>query len=184
MVYGDTGRGTREVKKLLLGAILLIAGVAIANALLIMWPALEAKRNDSRSADVGLYAHYAWGVNPNVLVLNIVSLEPAASMADVDRVLLDTAEAFKKRNFSKVVLAYRGHNRFQFDGAYFRRVGEERSWQNPVYTIRTMSENVEDLDGSPAFGTWTGGWLGVMGKQMEDHRKFHQRWYIDDLMKG
>jgi hypothetical protein len=172
------------VKKILIGAIIVIAAAIAANGLFVTWPALRAKTADPRNSSVSLYAHYGWGVNPKMLVLDLWNISSTASMADVDRVLLDSAEAFKDRSFSKVQLAFRGRTRFQFEGSYFRQLGEERSWQNPVYTIRTMTENTEDPEGHPAFGTWTGGLLGVVGRQMEDHSEMHRRWYINDLAPG
>ncbi|RCS20958.1 hypothetical protein DUT91_25205 [Phyllobacterium salinisoli] len=69
-------------------------------------------------------------------------------------------------------------------GAYFNTLGVERNTQNPVYTIRTMPENMMDMEGRPAFSTWTGGLLGVMGKQMEDHQAMHRSWYLDAAVKS
>ena len=53
--------------------------------------------------------------------------------------------------------------------------------QNPVYTLRSLPQNVYNLDGTQAFSTWTGGLIGVVGKQMEDLSEFHKQWYINDL---
>ncbi|TIM38172.1 hypothetical protein [Mesorhizobium sp.] len=172
------------MKKTLIAAIIVIAGAITANGIFVTWPALRAKAADSRNENVSLYAHYGWGVNPTTLVLDLWDISPTASMADVDRVLLDTAEAFKNRSFSKVELALRGRTRFRFEGSYFRQLGEERDWQNPVFTIRTMAENTKDPEGRPSFETWTGGWLGVINRQMEDHHEMHRQWYINDLSRA
>ncbi len=172
------------MKRILIGAIIVIAVTIAANGIFVTWPALRAKADDPRNENVSLYAHWQWGVNPATLVLDLWNISPETSMADVDRVLLDTAEVFKDRSFSKVQLAFRSQARFQFDGSYFRQLGEERSWQNPVYTIRTMAENTEEPNGRPAFETWTGGWLGVINRQMEDHSEMHRRWYINDLARS
>ncbi|MUT27250.1 MULTISPECIES: hypothetical protein [Mesorhizobium] len=172
------------MKKVLIGAVIVIGVPVVANGLFVTWPALRAKADDPRNSSVSLYVHYQWGVDPSTLVLDVWNIAPTASMADVDRVLLDTAEAFKDRSFSKVQLAFRSQARFQFEGWYFRRLGEERAWQNPVYTIRTMAEHMEDPAGRPAFETWTGGLLGVVSRQMQDHSEMHRRWYINDLARG
>ena len=66
---------------------------------------------------------------------------------------------------------------------YFRELGKEYDFQNPIYTARTFPENVYTLDGEKAFPSWTGGLIGVMGKQMEDFAEFHKQWYINDLIK-
>jgi hypothetical protein len=50
-----------------------------------------------------------------------------------------------------------------------------------MYTLRTLPENLNRPDGEQAFGTWTGGMLGVLGHQMEDFAEWHSAWYIRDL---
>ena len=32
-----------------------------------------------------------------------------------------------------------------------------------------------------AYPEWTGGLLGVAGKQIEDFNDFHMKWYLEDL---
>ena len=80
------------------------------------------------------------------------------------------------------MLAYQGDTRLLMDGPYFQKMGATRQTENPIYTMRTMQEHILNPDGSPAFGTWSGGWLGVMGKQLEDHNEFHRRWWLNDLV--
>ena len=50
--------------------------------------------------------------------------------------------------------------------------------------MRTFPENVYALDGAKAFPSWTGGLIGVTGKQMEDFAEFHKQWYIYDLTES
>jgi hypothetical protein len=57
-------------------------------------------------------------------------------------------------------------------GSYFAELGREFSTQNPVYTLRTMPENMFLLDGHPAFETWTGGLLAVLGQRWKTLRAF------------
>jgi hypothetical protein len=118
----------------------------------------------------------------NDIVFNIQSVEGETSMADISRHLLKTAEALKDQQFGRVYLAYRGREKFYFEGPYFQAIGVTRSTQNPVYTIRTMPENVHNLDGSPAFQSWSGGLLGVLGQQLEDNNNFHRKWWVDDAL--
>lgn len=47
--------------------------------------------------------------------------------------------------------------------------------------MRNFPENLYRPDGQRAFGSWTGGLLGVVGKQMEDFREFHKQWYVEDM---
>ncbi|NEI20555.1 hypothetical protein GUK30_14165 [Rhizobium leguminosarum] len=170
-----------KLSRVVVGVVSAFAVAAVANIAFLTWPALNSKSQDPRNKKVGLYTYYRYGVDPRSIVLDLWSLSPEAAMVDVDRVLFDTAEVFKDREYSEVFLAYHGDARFILDGKYFKKLGEERKWQNPVYTIRTLTENVKQTDGGNAFSTWTGGLLGVMNKQMEDHSDFHRQWYLKDL---
>lgn len=137
----------------------------------------QATAEDSRNEGINVAAYYRYGVLPTELVVDLWSVSADKSMADVSRVLLTIAREFKDREFDRVLLAWRGDARFAMQGTYFAKLGREFGTQNPVYTLRTMPENMLLLDGRPAFDTWTGGLLGVVGKQMEDLKDLHLRWY-------
>lgn len=121
-----------------------------------------------------------WLVSPSDIVFDVRKVDEDSSKADMDRLLFKSAEALKDRSFDRVILAYKGTGKLVLDGQHYQTIGETWQTQNPIYIIRTMQEHVTNLDGSPAFGTWTGGWLGVMGKQMEDHNELHDRWWVRD----
>ena len=103
-------------------------------------------------------------------------------MVDVFRRLLKAAEALKDRDYARVYLSSHGKEKFYLEGAYFKQIGEERNFQNPVYTIRTFPENVYRLDGTRAFGSWEGGFIGVMGQQMNDANDLQKEWWVDDAL--
>lgn len=115
------------------------------------------------------------------LVYDLTSVAPTNSMADVFRVFLQFASAEKDKQFGSIELGFRGRPKFLIRGDYFQQLGKEFGTQNPVYTIRTFPENVMKLDGSKAYPTWTGGFIGVSGKQMEDFNDFHRQWWFNDL---
>ena len=163
----------------------LIAALSLATAVLVshrnapnrlVQPALA----DEAGAKVAVYRRNFFGGDE--LVFDIRSASGEASMIEMTRHLLKAAEALKNQNFSRVYLAYKGKEKFFLEGPYFKRLGEEREWQNPVYTVRTMPENVRRLDGSPAYGSWSGGLLGVLGRQLDDNEKFHHEWWMDDAI--
>lgn len=131
---------------------------------------------------VQVWGYHRYLVVPGTVVFDLRSVSTEASAVDVDRVLLRFAETQQNRRFDTVILAYQGQAKFLLKGEYFQDVGRDFADQNPIYILRTLPENVFMTDGSPAFGTWTGGWLGVMGKQMEDLSRFHQQWFLDDLV--
>ena len=165
------------------GVILLsLSTIALWNYFSLYRPVTQSLSSDPRNEGVDVYVHYRWYINPNALVFDLRSFSQNNSSVDVTRNLLQTANALEKKSFDQVFLAYKGKPKFMLEGKYFKNVGEEYEFQNPVYTLRTLPENVLELDGTPAFGSWTGGWLGIMSKQMEDLGKFHKRWFLSDLL--
>jgi hypothetical protein len=129
-----------------------------------------------------MIAYRRWLISPSEIVIDVRSVEGTQSMAGMDRMLLKSAEALQDSSYDKAALAWRGETRFLMDGPYFQEIGATRQTQNPVYTMRTMQEHMSNPDEAPAFGTWTGGWIGVLGKQLEDHNEFHQRWWLREAV--
>jgi hypothetical protein len=137
-------------------------------------------QGDPRNSGIDITASY--GSGRSVLVLNLRSISGETSQGDVFRVLVQYAQAVKDRSFTKVMLQYRGEDRFMLKGDYFKTLGEEYEPHNSVRTMRTLPENVLLPDGSRAFGSWTGDWIRVVGKQMEDFGDFNKQWYLNDLL--
>jgi hypothetical protein len=99
-------------------------------------------------------------------------------MAAMDRNLFKAAEALKDQRFDTVMLAYRGMPKWLIGADAFRTIGRERAFQNPVYVMRTMQQDVKNLDGTPAFSPLYGGWLGVLGEELDQHKRFHEGWWL------
>jgi hypothetical protein len=159
-----------------------VAGLVLA---LIAWNAIvfvPVSRALSDEDDASMFAYRRWLVSPSQIVVDVWSVEGSQSMAGMDRMLFKAAEGLQDRSYNTVALAYRGETKLLIDGSYFQEIGATREIQNPVYTMRTMQEHLYNPDGSPAFGVWTGGWLGVLGKQLEDHNEFHKRWWVNDAL--
>lgn len=168
----------------LLVPVAFVAAAASWNYFSAQRPLSSALASDPRNGGLSEFAHYQWYVNPNVLVFDLRGVSETNSELDVLRSLLQYTQAVKSRNFSKVVLAYKGQPRFMLKGSYFKQLGVDYSHQNPVYTLRTLPEHVYNLDGTPAFGTWTGGWLGVVKHQMHDLNAFSRQWFLSDAASG
>lgn len=141
----------------------------------------EVIKNDSRNKGIEVSVYY--GENKSILMYDLKAISNENSMADVFRVFLQFAEKVKSYKFDKVELAFRKKVKFLIDGDYFQNLGKEYSYQNPIYTMRTFPENLINPDGSKAYPKWTGGWLGVSKKQIEDFNDFHKKWYLEDLLK-
>ncbi len=66
---------------------------------------------------------------------------------------------------------------YSMRGEDFQEIGREyKAGQNPVYLTRTLPEKLFLPDGSSAFGTWTGGLLGVAAQQMDDVNEAARTW--------
>lgn len=159
------------------------AGGAVVLALIVLlginhFRVNTAAQEASRSADV--LAYYRFGAQPNVIVFDLRDIDRNASSALIMGNLLRFAAEMKDRQFDAVHLAWRGRTKFILPGAHFRTIGREFAFQNPVYTIRTLPEHLLRPDGRRAFGTWSGGMLGVLGAQMDDVNRFAAEWFIND----
>lgn len=163
--------------------LLLVAAVYGWNYLTLQSPMNEVIREDARNDGVSVSTHYDYYLDPSTLVFDLRDVSMTKSKADVFRVLLQYAAKMKSSRYGKVHLAFRGETKFILDGEYFRQLGQEYGLQNPVYTMRTFPSHLKRPDGSEAYGTWTGGMIGVLQKEMEDFNSFHDRWYLGELLR-
>ncbi len=164
--------------------LVILAGVFAFNYLTLQRPLNDVLQSDTRNAGVDVSAHYGYFLVPSVLVFEVKSISGTNSRLDVSRVLLQFAEKMRGISFSSVELAYGGKTKFKISGAYFKTLGDEYSWQNPVYTLRTFPSNVKNPDGSQAYSDWSGGIFAVTAKQMEDLNDLHDKWYWNDALRS
>jgi hypothetical protein len=167
----------------ILGTTVLVAVVVLAwNYFAVFSPAIVNIKKDGRNKDLSVWVYHRFAVNPKVLVFDLRSINGKAAPLDVMRALLQGAEALKDKSFHKVILAYEGKEKFYLEGAFFKNLGFEFGTQNPIYTLRTLPQNVRKLDGTSAYGTWTGGLFGVVARQMEDLSQFSKDWFLTDAL--
>ena len=136
---------------------------------------------DTRNSGIEVSVYYGNAFDTSVLVFDLQNVSANNSRLDVFRIVLDFAEKMKEESCSTVELAFRGDTKFLLPGDYFQKLGEERHFQNPVYTIRTFPENLRTPSNQRAYSQWTGGMLGVLNAQMDDANDFHAKWYLDEL---
>lgn len=163
------------MKKLTISLVILLAAVFLVNHLRL------STKDEVEIKGVALGTHYEYYLNPLVLVINIKAMGDSASQASVFGTLLRYADQVKDQQFNRVVLQYKGKDKFILQGDYFKEVGTGFAEQNPLYTMRTFPEHVYNLDGTPAYGTWSGGIFGVLDKQIEDFSDFNKKWYLNDM---
>jgi hypothetical protein len=161
--------------------ILLILTIFLTNYISLQKPLSDVIDSDHRNEGIDFSVHYAYYVSQSTLVIDVKSISGNKSAAEVFRVLLQYAEKLSAKEFDRIELSSKGKTKFVLEGDYFRTLGKEYGRQNPVYTMRTFPENLYGPNGQKAFGSWTGGLLGVVGKQMEDFMEFHKQWYLEDM---
>jgi hypothetical protein len=171
------------LRKLIIGGIALLLAIAAWNYVGIHHAVTSRLNEDPRNKKISIWAYQKYGVIPSVLVLDLRRISAESSTAEILLALFEAAESLQHRRFDHVELTYRGKAKLVLDGAYFQAVGKRFQNQDLLHTMQTLPENVRRLDGSAAYGRWTGGWLGVMGKQIEDVNKFARDWYLDDWTK-
>jgi len=164
-------------------AVLLLIGAAVAvNWLGLQRSANQALKRDPRNEGITIWVYYQYGVNPQQVVFDLRDVSGSKSRADVFRALLQFAESKKKRRYRSVILSYRGRPKFVIPGDYFRTLGQEYDFQNPVYTMRTFPSQITGVDGRPVFPPREGGLLYVLKAEIEDFNELHDRWYMRDML--
>ncbi|WP_116812894.1 hypothetical protein [Steroidobacter cummioxidans] len=166
--------------------IAIVAGVVLVltvNYLFVHRSLAEAMKEDPRNDGIRAFAHFDYFLVPSSIVFDLRRVDREKSMADVTRLLFQFAQRQESHRYERVTLAYRGEPKFLLEGEYFQTLGKEFGEQNPMYTIRTLPSNLYRPTGEHAFGEWTGGILGVLSRQMEDHNEFHQQWYMRAMLE-
>ena len=165
-------------------AILVLAAGAVFgyNYIMVIQPAQTKIQEDTRNEGISVNVHFKFYTIPTTLVYDLKSISTDKAAADVFRAFLQTSSALKDKMFVTVEISYKGQTKYFIKGDYFSKLGTEFGDQNPMYTIRTFPENLFKTNGEAAYQQWTGGALGVLGKQMEDFNDFTKNWYLDDLV--
>lgn len=160
---------------------ILLAGVLclLAFNATVFAPVAMALDEDDRNGGFTMVAYRAYGLHPTDITVDLIGVERAAPI-DLYRGLFQAAAAFDDRRFGSVTLARQGRAVFRLSGDDFHEIGRAYDLgENPVYMIRTLPEKLLLPDGAPAYGTWTGGVLGVLSAQMEDVNDAAQTWAGD-----
>lgn len=176
--------GTETMKKvitLIVVFCIIGGGIFSFNYFSVAQPLSEVLKSETRNSGINIRAHYGYYVQPSLLTIDVRDVSGEKSAADVFRVFLQYSSKLKGKSFDTVLLQSKGKTKFFLEGDYFKRLGNEYGSQNSVYTMRTFTENVFTPDGRKAFGTWSGGLLGVLKEQMKDFGEFHKVWYIEDM---
>lgn len=162
----------------------IIAFVLAYNFFWMHFPVQQKLSEDYRNTSASIAVYHRWGIHPNEIVVDIRSVEGSASRLDITRMLFQIAEVFEDRNYSTVILAHRGKEKLKLDGDFFKETGETFSFQNPIHLSRELPKNVYHLDGKRAYGSYSGGWLGVLNAELEQLNDLHDDWWLDAELSG
>ena len=161
--------------------LIVFAVIFSANYFLLQSHMNNVMKDDQRNNGVKMSVHFENYINPSIVVFDIKSVSGANSMLDVFRVFLQFADKVQAKKFNIVYLSSRGKTKFKLSGDYFQTLGKEYSFQNPAYTMQTFSQFVMKPDGSLAYTSENGGWLGSMLKELENFKDFHSKWWMEDM---
>lgn len=174
------------MKKLTIVAAVVISSIAVVygvNYIQLQDVMNSVIEKDSRNQGIDVSVRYGSYLNLSVLVYELRDITGTNSRADVFRVFLQFADAVQEKEFETVQLAFRGDTRFIMDGSYFNKLGREYSFQNPVYTMRTLPEELSHPNGDRAYYSFSdGGLLGGLTSELDNFNDFHDKWYLDDLL--
>lgn len=180
----DKATGGSERSRALFVIPLGILTIVAFNFAWLNWPAQQKLSEDYRNESATVLVYHRWGIIPRQIVVDVWSVDETASRADVTRMLFHIAEQFANRDYDQVILAYKGQARLQLEGDFFNEVGRTFRYENPIYLMRTLPQHVSQIDGTQAFGSYSGGWMGVLNAQMEDLNTLHDKWWLDSELHG
>jgi hypothetical protein len=165
-------------RRLLLFAFLLVpALVLLLNYGLFQQPLDTVIDRDDRNRGMTLRAHWRWYVDPTVLVYDVQDAAADTKGVDVLRAFLQFAYRQKDRTFGRVMLAWRGTNRFYITGADFAELGRQYPYRSPVDAMVVIPPMVHRLDGSKAFPPRTAlPWLEQQQQVLIDFNRFINTW--------
>lgn len=137
--------------------------------------------NDVRNSGIKISAHYDHWLRPSTLVIDIRGLEPGASRMDVFRAFLQYADKLKARHFHQVILSCRRTQKYILDGDYFNKLGQEYSYQNPIYTMRNFPLHLETPEGAYPYHPIGGGFISAFGEEIGQFTDSQNSWYWSDV---
>lgn len=165
--------------RLLLSAMLLVVGVASIPA--YKWfrnrelvTTLEACQS---YGVINATAYYADAFDDGAVVLDLAkSHDSGARRIDCVHLLMQFAGKLDLRMVKKVVLAREGKQVYYVAATDLRELTSSYKAGGEPWAFHNLPERCRTMAGSPAYDTWSGGWLGVLAKQANDLNSFIDAW--------
>ncbi|MHB8969716.1 MAG: cell envelope integrity protein TolA [Pirellulaceae bacterium] len=109
---------------------------------------------------------------------------PSARRIDPVHLLMQFANELDLYSVRRVVLARNGQHRFYISSVDLRPLADSYAGGGVLWAFNNLPANVRRMDGTRAFGEWTGGLLGVLKEQAEDVNQFIDEWIGDSSVGG
>jgi len=165
----------RNKKLIFVGTPLIAALIGYsANLFLLQEPVNRILRENASFQGMDVRAHYEYWVVPGVIVYDLRHLSLRQTPIDVHTAFLEFAKQLRTRKFQQVQLSYRGIEKFEIDGADFRRLGQEYAKRNLDYVLYTFPRLLRPVSPGPDPRT--------KGSGRDALLEFHRAWYGDDQM--
>ena len=125
------------------------------------------------SADV----YYASIFTSDVVVFDLkAGSSSGARRIDPVHLLLQFAAKVDFSSSERVILARDGTQKFYIDASDLKRLASSYDGGGRIWAFNHLPENSRTMSGTSAYGTWTGGWLGVAQKQEADLNSLIEGW--------
>ncbi|MGH9459219.1 MAG: hypothetical protein ACRD2J_16410 [Thermoanaerobaculia bacterium] len=143
----------------------------LANFLVLQQPMNEIIRGNEAFNGITVSAHYEYWIIPGVVVYDLKDLGSETTPLQVHTAFLEYARAMTDRDFDKVVLRWRGTERFVLDGPTFHKAGVEYEKRNFAWVLFDLPRLFRPLGNAPPPGT----------AEADALLEFHRRWYANEL---
>lgn len=121
-------------------------------------------------------AYYVW-MSPDSIVLDLGSNHSSGvRRIDVLHLLLQFLSEIEYSGVRRVFLASEGNRIYFVEVSECEDLVESYDGGGRLWALNNCPSRVRNLDGSPAFESWSGGWLGVLKEQSEDIVTLADRW--------
>lgn len=165
----------RNKKLIFVGTPLVAALIGYsANLFLLQQPMNRILNENASFHGMEVWAHYEYWVVPGVIVYDLRDLSFRQTPIDVHTAFLEFAKDLRARKFKRVELSYRGIEKFEVDGATFRRIGDEYAKRNFDYVLYTFPRLFHSV--RPGHGPRRG------ESDRDALLEFHRAWYGEDQM--
>lgn len=141
----------------------------------------KAINSDPRNAGIELNVRQ---LSDKRVQFEVIDVGQDKSAQDVFRAFLQFTGQMYEDNleFQDTILASFGAQKYVVPKSHMKTTGEEFGTQNIVYTVRTFPENIQTLEGTPAFPHREGGVLYVSRVQMGDFAEMMKFWIVDSML--